>query len=336
MKKIFLSLFLLINSICFAQVISGTVTDSVNQTGIAGAKVLIINTSSSVIDSIFTNASGNWSYDFLTDLNENSENIPTGFLIAQNYPNPFNPSTTIEFNLPQSGNVQILVHNILGQLIDSREQFLTAGSYSIKWNARGSAGVYFYTIKTEKESITNKMILLDGGNGTGLSNIQQGNKLQKFSANKSASIQASITISKFAYLSQTINTAINGGEHFATQLVTIHSNATLIDLHNDILEVMLGEPSYHLGTLHTTHHTDIPRLQKGGVDIQFFSDWVSPTQFSDTLYFDQTQVMIDILNNEIALNPNTIGQARNPQEALALNNDRKNCRCNWCRRWTRN
>ncbi len=66
MKKIFISLFLLINSICFAQVISGTVTDSVNQTGIAGAKVLIVNISSSLIDSIFTNASGNWSYDFLT------------------------------------------------------------------------------------------------------------------------------------------------------------------------------------------------------------------------------------------------------------------------------
>ncbi len=262
--------------------------------------------------------------------------FPPDFLIAQNYPNPFNPSTTIEFNLPKSGNVQILVHNILGQLIDSREQFLTAGSYSIKWNARGSAGVYFYTIKTERESITNKMILLDGGNGTGLSNIQQGNKLQKFSANKSASVQASITISKFAYLSQTINTVINGGEHFATQLVTIHSNATLIDLHNDILEVMLGEPSYHLGTLHTTHHTDIPRLQKGGVDIQFFSDWVSPTQFSDTLYFDQTQVMIDILNNEIALNTNTIGQARNPRRSTCSKQRRKNCRSYWSRRRTCN
>jgi len=34
-------------------------------------------------------------------------------------------------------------------------------------------------------------------------------------------------------------------------------------------------------------------------------------------------VLINILNNEIALNPNTIGQARNVQEALALNDSGK-------------
>ena len=322
MKKLLLVLFT-IPSLTLAQIVTGTVVDSISQTVIANAKIEIVNLSSGYTDSTFANSSGNWSYDFsITGIRENNL-LPDDFALAQNYPNPFNPSTTIQFQIPKSGNVQILIHNILGQLIDSREQYLSAGGYSINWDANGSAGVYFYTVKVRDKSITNKMILLDGGNGTGLSNIQQGNKLQKSSANKSAYIQASITISKFAYLSQTINAVINGSEHFTTQLVTIHSNATLIDLHNDILEVMLGEPSYHLGTLHTTHHTDIPRLQKGGVDIQFFSDWVSPSQFSDTLYFDQTQVMIDILDNEIALNQNYIGQARNPQEALALNNEGK-------------
>ncbi len=319
MKKILVHLIILFSPTFFAQVISGTVIDSINQTGIANAKILVTNLNSGFKDSTFTNSLGNWSYDFtITALNEGYL-IPSDFLIARNYPNPFNPSTTIEFNLHKSGNTQILIHNMLGQLIDSHEEFLNSGSYLIRWNAMGSAGVYFYTIKTERESITNKMILLDGGNGTGFSNVQQGNKLRKFFANKSASIQASITISKLGYISQTINSEIVGGEQFNTSLISVHHNSTLIDLHNDILEVMAGEPSYHLGTLHTTHHTDIPRLQKGGVDVQFFAVWVDPDKFDSSFYFDQSQAMMNIFKNEMSLNPNTTGQARNLQEALALN-----------------
>ncbi|MCK7523543.1 MAG: hypothetical protein MZV64_40780 [Ignavibacteriales bacterium] len=81
-------------------------------------------------------------------------------------------------------------------------------------------GVYFYTIKTNNESVTNKMILLDGGIGKGLSEIRYGNKIQNKAVNKSASVQAAITISKFAYVSKTINALINGGEYFDTRLNT--------------------------------------------------------------------------------------------------------------------
>jgi membrane dipeptidase len=322
MKKALFGL-ILINQLNLAQVISGTVIDSINQLGIGDAKVLITNSSSGFTDSIFTNSSGNWSYDFSTTSIDDRSYSPSQYLIVRNYPNPFNPSTTIEFILPKSGSVQILIHNILGQLIDSREEFLNTGSYSIKWNARGSAGVYFYTIKTDNESVTNKMILLDGGSGNGLSDLISIGRIQNHSFSKSESIQASITVTKLGYISETINSTISGGEQFNTSLVTVHHNATLIDLHNDILEVMAGEPSYHLGTLHTDHHTDIPRLQKGGVDIQFFATWVSPTQFNSNFYYDQTQVMIDILNNEITLNPNTIGHAGTLQEAIALNSSGK-------------
>jgi membrane dipeptidase len=319
MKKILFSLFFT-TQISLAQIISGTVTDSINQTGISNAKILITNLNSGFTDSAFTNSSGNWSYNFITGLDENNNFNPSNYLIARNYPNPFNPSTTIEFVLPTSGSVQIFIHNILGQLIDSREEFISAGSYSTKWYARGSAGVYFYTIKTSKESVTNKMILLDGGNGIGLSEIHQGNRIQINTYNKSSSLHAEITISKLGYISKSINSTVSGGEHFNTSLITVHHNATLIDLHNDILEVMVGEPSYHLGPLHTTYHTDIPRLQKGGVDVQFFSVWFDYRQFPESLYYNQSQVIMNRFDMEISANPNTIGQARNLQEALDLNN----------------
>lgn len=322
MKKLLFGFLVILQQLDHSQSISGTIKDSVTQVAISNAKVLITNLNTGKVDSAFSNSSGNWTYNFITSVDDNSE-IPPNYLIAQNYPNPFNPSTTIEFYIPKSSEVQILIHDILGQQVDSRSQFLYAGNYSIKWNARGSAGVYFFTIKTSSESITKKMLLLDGGAGTGLSDIQLGNNLRKFLKGKYNSIQASINISKFGYIPLAINTTIVGGEHFNNSLITIHHNAKLIDLHNDILEVMIDELSYHLGTLHTTHHTDIPRLQKGGVDVQFFSVWVSPTQYSDTFYYDQSKIMINLLNSEIAQNQNTIGLAKTPEETIQLNNNNK-------------
>src|SRR3989339_817755 len=267
MKKIFLVIILSPN--IFAQFISGTVIDSIDQIAVANARISITNLNSGFTDSTFTNSSGNWSYNFVTGIHDDDVS-PSDFSIAQNYPNPFNPSTTIEFNIPKSSNVQILIHDILGQLIDLREQFLKAGNYSIRWVANGSAGVYFYTIKTDRESATNKMILLDGGKGTGFSEIIRSGTIPQNTFEKLLSIQTAITISRLGYISESINTSIAGGEHFNTVLRTVHHNSTLVDLHNDIL-----------------------------------------------------QVMINILNNEIALNSNTIGLAKNPQEAIALNNTGK-------------
>lgn len=322
MKIFFIILTFFVSTHSFAQLISGRVTDSLTQAGISNAKVLITNLNSGQSDSVLTNSLGNWNYNFPTGIADDHSS-PSNFLIAKNYPNPFNPSTTIEFYLPNSGFVQIMIHNILGELIDSREQILTSGNYSIRWDAKGSAGIYFYTISSGNASITNKMILLDGGNGSGLSGVYAGNKIENRSINKINSVQAAIKISKLGYVSEIINTSINGGEFFNTKLNTVHFAATMIDLHNDILERMVDNPSYRLGTLNTIYHTDIPRLQKGGVDIQFFSIWVSPSGYDSSLYFDQSQVMMNIFNSELSLNPTTIGQARNPAESISLNNSGK-------------
>ena len=57
MNKIIFLIIILFASDVFSQVISGNVTDSISQTGIANAKVLISNINSGYIDSVFTNAS---------------------------------------------------------------------------------------------------------------------------------------------------------------------------------------------------------------------------------------------------------------------------------------
>ncbi|MCH8838882.1 MAG: T9SS type A sorting domain-containing protein, partial [Candidatus Marinimicrobia bacterium] len=70
-----------------------------------------------------------------------TETLPEEFALHQNYPNPFNPTTTIEFDLPVSTDIRIVVFNLLGQevarLLDQR---LEAGYHQLVWNGRDVGG----------------------------------------------------------------------------------------------------------------------------------------------------------------------------------------------------
>jgi Zn-dependent M28 family amino/carboxypeptidase len=87
---------------------------------------------------------------------------PEEFYLAQNFPNPFNPSTTIRFNLPKQGAVQLKVYDILGKeiaLLVNKE--MSAGGHLVNFNAAGlSSGMYIYQLVTEGYTESRKMILL--------------------------------------------------------------------------------------------------------------------------------------------------------------------------------
>jgi tetratricopeptide (TPR) repeat protein len=88
-------------------------------------------------------------------------------LISQNYPNPFNPETTISFNIATKGNVSINIYNIKGQKIKTllSEDF-ESGNHNVVWNGTDDngkpvgSGIYLYRVKSNNETITNKMLLL--------------------------------------------------------------------------------------------------------------------------------------------------------------------------------
>jgi membrane dipeptidase len=245
-------------------------------------------------------------------------NSPENFLVYQNYPNPFNPSTRIQFFILNENIVELFVHNILGEVVDYKQIFLQAGEYSIDWKGTGSAGVYFYTIKTGEKSITKKMIQLDGnkdGGGFGELNTLSGSG--SFLLSKPQSKNLMLIYSKVTHFTDTMYVEVNGGENFLFFLKSIHSAYSLIDLHNDVLEVMISDPNYHLKDRHNYNHTDIPRLQEGDVDIQFFSVWVSPSQYTN--YYQQAQVMLNRFYDEVSQNPGTIAQVTNPDQADSIN-----------------
>lgn len=93
-------------------------------------------------------------------INDLLKPVSTG--LQQNYPNPFNPETSINFSLKNSQNVNISVHNVKGELVQTLVNGnMTAGNHLVKFNAVNlPSGIYFCKMQTEGFSKVMKMNLL--------------------------------------------------------------------------------------------------------------------------------------------------------------------------------
>jgi hypothetical protein len=84
-----------------------------------------------------------------------------------NYPNPFNPSTTIAFSIAETGNVNIQIYNVRGQLVKNLlNEDMVAGRHTAVWNGDDrygnsvSSGIYFYRLQSGNSSEIKRMLLL--------------------------------------------------------------------------------------------------------------------------------------------------------------------------------
>ena len=92
---------------------------------------------------------------------ETTETIKTNV-----YPNPFKDIANFSFELEESETVRVVIYNITGQIVSTlTDQEYPAGVNTISWNGTNSSGeqmangVYFYTIETANNVITNKIVL---------------------------------------------------------------------------------------------------------------------------------------------------------------------------------
>jgi PKD repeat protein len=98
---------------------------------------------------------------------DDNQLYPKTFALHQNYPNPFNPVTTLRYDLPEDGFVNITIYDMLGREVKTLiNQTQGAGYRSIIWDATNdygkpvSAGVYLYQIQAGEYMQTKKMVLL--------------------------------------------------------------------------------------------------------------------------------------------------------------------------------
>ena len=66
--------------------------------------------------------------------------LARSFSLPQNYPNPFNPMTTISFQLPSAGPVDISIYDITGRQVLHQSQRYDSGLNSFIWQGTDAQG----------------------------------------------------------------------------------------------------------------------------------------------------------------------------------------------------
>ena len=106
-------------------------------------------------------------YSNSVGVDNRSETFPQGFVLEQNFPNPFNPSTTLRYELPEDGLVNVTIYDMMGRQVSTLlSSHQTAGYKSVIWDATNdygkpvSAGIYLYQIQAGEFVQTKKMVLL--------------------------------------------------------------------------------------------------------------------------------------------------------------------------------
>jgi len=94
---------------------------------------------------------------------KNDVYIPAQFQLLQNYPNSFNAATTIAFDLPRTGAVNMKVFSLHGVEVANltNQQTLAAGRHRISWSAEQlPSGIYVCQIRTNGFQASRRLLLL--------------------------------------------------------------------------------------------------------------------------------------------------------------------------------
>jgi hypothetical protein len=99
---------------------------------------------------------------------ESGSDLPTAFKLHPCYPNPFNPITTLRYDVPRSGSVQLTIYDLAGRRIRSLvgDSSHPAGRHAAIWNGRDdqgrtvAAGLYYCRLETPEFSETRGVTLI--------------------------------------------------------------------------------------------------------------------------------------------------------------------------------
>ena len=81
------------------------------------------------------------------------------YTLSQNYPNPFTTQTAVDVYLPEGGDLQFFILDIMGRTIYSQHYKLDQGSHTIIYNhPLPSTGIYYYGIAINEKRLIRRMV----------------------------------------------------------------------------------------------------------------------------------------------------------------------------------
>lgn len=89
--------------------------------------------------------------------------LPDFFSLEPNYPNPFQYSTQLSYEVPVRSGVSLKVYDLLGRIVSVLvdEAVHEPGRFTVTFDAAGlSSGVYLARLYNQRESVTEKMLLI--------------------------------------------------------------------------------------------------------------------------------------------------------------------------------
>ena len=87
--------------------------------------------------------------------------LPVSPDLIRAYPNPFNPTTTLAVELAETGNVELSIFNLNGQLVETLvDGLLSAGTHQVSFSAAGlPSGLYLARLSTVSGQQVSRLVL---------------------------------------------------------------------------------------------------------------------------------------------------------------------------------
>ena len=128
----------------------------------ANALVTLINESTGSIYEDTTDSEGYYTIENVqTPVHTIPDRVQEEFTVYSNYPNPVGDDTVIPFRTLQSGEVTIIIYNILGVEVDKKTYFMESGLHGVRYVPKGAGGVQFYKVISGEKELIGKFATLD-------------------------------------------------------------------------------------------------------------------------------------------------------------------------------
>ena len=92
--------------------------------------------------------------------------VQNNLVLLQNRPNPFQGMTTIGFILPEASSTQLNIFDLSGKVIFEEKADYAKGYHEVNVQVADllASGAYYYQLSTDKETLSNRMIVVDQSN----------------------------------------------------------------------------------------------------------------------------------------------------------------------------